>query len=115
MRLRTVAGYRMITTTYKVLVDDNYHYMDPSERYEFGRFESLEAALQACKGIVDDFLAEHHRPGMTKEELYGLYVHFGEDPFIVGGEGGRTHFSAWQYAEQRCRAMCEGDDKGGDA
>ncbi|HEX4077749.1 MAG TPA: hypothetical protein VHX61_02590 [Rhizomicrobium sp.] len=38
--------------TYTVFVDDNYHYMDASERYTLGEFETLKAAVDACKLIV---------------------------------------------------------------
>jgi hypothetical protein len=48
---------------YRVLVDDNYHYMDESERYELGEFDTLEEAVAACKKVVDAFLKDAYRPG----------------------------------------------------
>jgi hypothetical protein len=39
---------------YRVFVDDNFHYMDPDERYELGSFEDCESAVAACKRIVDE-------------------------------------------------------------
>jgi len=91
--------------TYKVFVDDNYHYMDESERYLLGDFESLEAAVAACKKIVDEFLVSSHRPGMTSAELLTQYIHFGEDPYIFAGDG-IVHFSARDYASVRVREIC---------
>ena len=34
----------METRAYVVSVDDNYHYMDESERYDHGRFATYEEA-----------------------------------------------------------------------
>ena len=94
---------------YTVMVDDNSHYMDERERWELGTFTSLDEATVACRMLVDRWLAENHKPGMTGAELYSLYTSFGEDPFILSGEGasGRK-FSAWDYAKERAQALCDG-------
>jgi hypothetical protein len=89
---------------YTVFIDDNYHYMDESERITHGEFETLEAANKACKKIVNDCLAYSYTPGMTAEKLYESYTFFGEDPWISGGEG--VPFSSWTYARQRCNEIC---------
>lgn len=34
---------------YKVIVADNYHYMDESESYASGTYATLEEAVAACK------------------------------------------------------------------
>lgn len=90
---------------YKVMVDDNFHYMDPEERYTLGEFETLDEAIRACKSIVDDFLEHDYVPGMTAEKLYGRYTSFGEDPFVFTGRG-EVPFSAWTYAKERCDEIC---------
>ena len=94
---------------YRVVVDDNFHYMDPDERREQGTYETVEEALATCRGIVDHSLAENYEPGVSADALYDHYVGFGDDPFIVvlGGADDRAKFSAWDYAKERCRAMCE--------
>ncbi len=94
-------------TMYQVLVDDNFHYMDEEERTEHGEFETLEAAIAACRRIVDDFLLSNCKPGMSADGLYQYYTGFGTDPFIVGGEV-RCDFSAWDYARRRCNEICGG-------
>lgn len=38
--------------SFKVFVDDNYHYQDESERYEQGEFGSFEAARFYCDKVV---------------------------------------------------------------
>ena len=38
---------------YKVLVDDNFHFMDESERYEAGVFSTVEEAIAKYKRIID--------------------------------------------------------------
>ena len=90
---------------YRVMVDDNYHYMDESERYLLGAYATREAAVAAARAVVDAFLLGARRPGMTAEALYTQYVTFGEDPFIVGPAGEAGLFSAWDYARARCAEM----------
>ncbi|NIR63564.1 MAG: hypothetical protein GWN55_04270, partial [Phycisphaerae bacterium] len=51
--------------TFKVFVDDNFHYQDKSERYELGEFETFEAAVNTCKSIVDQYLTSAFKPGMS--------------------------------------------------
>jgi len=103
LREATFSGAKM---SFKVLVDDNFHYQDKSERYVQGEYESYEAALAACKMIVDQYLASAFKVGMIAAELYHSYVLFGEDPFIVPKPEG-ADFSAWVYAKQRCAEMCD--------
>ncbi len=89
---------------YKVMIDDNFDYMDDDARYEHGAYDSAAEAIDACRRIVDDDLREFYKPGMTPAELYDHYKSFGRDPFIVASEGAeRVAFSAWTYAEERCR------------
>ena len=92
--------------SYRVLVDDNYHYMDETERYELGVYPTLTAAIQAAQAIVDEFLLSALKPGLTAGELYDQYTFFGEDPFVAPPEGQPGAFSAWDYARQRCEALC---------
>jgi hypothetical protein len=93
---------------FKVLVDDNFHHMDESERYELGQFPTFAEALAASRGIVDKYLIAEFKPGMTSQALYASYTAFGGDPFIVpmGSEDEDHEFSAWGYAQCRCDEMC---------
>jgi hypothetical protein len=90
------------------MVDDNFHYQDPDERREHGTYETVQEALAACRGIVDRSLKEEYRPGISAEALYDRYKSFGDDPFImvIDGAGDGATFSAWSYAEERCRVIC---------
>ena len=93
--------------SYRVYVGDNYHYMDESETYTLGPFESRDEAVALSRGIVDDFLVANHRPGMSAAELLELYHLFGEDPSVVPTPGeGAVPFSAWDYAAQRVTEIC---------
>ncbi len=92
--------------SFTIFIDDNFHYQDESERYEQGVYESYEAAVIACKLIVDQYLADTFREGMKSAELYKSYISFGEDPFIVPDSEGAA-FSAWDYAKQLCSEMCD--------
>jgi hypothetical protein len=91
--------------TYIVFVDDNFHYMDSSERTTHGEFETLDAAVDACRKIVDACLASAHENGMTAKDLYSSYIAFGDDPWISGADD--VPFSAWTYANQRCAEICQ--------
>jgi hypothetical protein len=92
---------------YKVMVDDNFDYMDEDKRYEHGVFLTAEEAISACKRIVDSNLNGFMKPGMTSSELYDAYTHFGDDPFIVcvKPDDESVKFSAWNYAEERSRVV----------
>jgi hypothetical protein len=89
------------------MVDDNFHYMDESERCEHGGFATAEEAIAACKRIVDEDLKNSYKPGITERELYEAYTAFGEDPFVVAVDNTdkAVHFSARDYARERCRAL----------
>ena len=91
---------------YKVVVDDNFHYMDESERYTHGEFEVSWVALSAAKALVDADLNSLYQTGMTADELYRQYTSFGSDPYIVS-EDQSCHFSAWSYAKGRCPDICK--------
>jgi hypothetical protein len=69
----------------------------------------LERAIAACRGIVDKSLEAGYRPGISAKGLYDHYVSFGDDPFIVVLDGAdeRAQFSAWSYAKERCRVICQ--------
>ena len=88
---------------YSVFVDDNYHYMDESERYKKGDYATLDKAIAACKLMVDEFLNDERACG-TAAERYRQYIGFGPDPFIVTDDPDAVSppFSAWKYAKQRC-------------
>ena len=87
---------------YKVMVDDNFHYMAEDERWEYGTFATAEEALDACRRLVDEALMEEYRDGATAEQLFVRYTSFGDDPFIVAlDDAEKVEFSAAAYAEQR--------------
>lgn len=92
---------------YKVLVDDNYHYMDESARYELGEFPTLAAAIEASQQIVDEFLLSAVSSAGTADALMASYVQFGEDPFILALEEKESGvlFSARDYARRRCEEL----------
>src|SRR5258708_2881041 len=95
-----------MTKLYTVFVDDNFHYMDESERYKLGEFDDCAAAIAACKQIVDEFLLPNSG---RSEDLYVTYTMFGEDPFILTDDP-NCKFSARDYAREAVRSQKE--DKG---
>jgi hypothetical protein len=91
---------------FTVFVADNFHYLDESENYEYGSFESLDAAIDAAKRIVNAFLFSALKPGMTSEQLYEHYLAFGDDPYISGAAEDEVPFSARAYARDQCAELC---------
>ncbi len=89
---------------YSVYVDDNFHYMDKSERYKLGTFETCEEAVIACMKIVDEFLLAGYGEGKNHKQLIEEYLFFGDDPFIVSGDK-KCFFSARDYASKRCNEI----------
>jgi len=65
---------------FKIFVDDNYHYMDKSERYSVGSYDSLEEAVNKCKEITIKSLKDLYEKGITPETLSAQWAMFGEDP-----------------------------------
>ena len=86
---------------YKVLIDDNFHYMDESERYTLGEYDSCAAAVAACKKVVDEFLI--HNLGQC-DDLMASYCMFGDDPFIITDDPD-CRFSARDYAREQARLL----------
>jgi hypothetical protein len=91
---------KMRKKKYTIVIDDNFHFMDESESYKSGEFDTYEEALGECKKILDDFLEDAVRPGDTADQLYSAFVMFGETPHIHGEKLGK--FSATNYARKRC-------------
>jgi hypothetical protein len=108
-RLLNLEGCHM--TRYKVMVDDNFHYMDEEERFELGMLLTAEEAVAACKRIVDEDLDHLNQPGMTAAKLNELYTMFGSDPFIVAVRPNDeiVEFSAWKYAKERSSLVASRD------
>ncbi len=89
---------------YQVLIYDNFHYQDESERVKHGVFATPNEAVAACRSIVDGYLTDAFRPGMTADALFESYTAFGEDPFVVPDSpaDAPVKFSAWDYARRQC-------------
>ena len=96
---------------YKVYVDDNYHYMDESARYVAGSYSSLEEAVERCKEITIKSLKHLYENGISPEKLSAQWAMFGEDPFVVGGDGS-VPFSARKFiTTELCRVIIESLEK----
>ena len=90
-----------------VYIDDNYHYMDESERITAGSYNSLEKAIEKCKKITIISLKHLFEKGMTPEKLSAQWSMFGDDPFIVG-ESDSIPFSAREFVTaELCKAIID--------
>lgn len=90
---------------YTVYVDDNFHFMDKSERYKLREFDACQSAVAACKQIVDEFL-ERCDPNAGADAMFNQYASFGEDPW-VSSDDPDCKFSAWEYAKERCSQLAQ--------
>ena len=54
--------------------------------------------------IVDDFMRQGYREGLTFKDMWEGYMMFGEDPFIESDDP-ECKFSAWSYAKERYREL----------
>ncbi len=90
---------------FQVVVDDNFHAMDPEERYTDGVFPSEETAVDRARAIIDTFLSNQFVPTMSADELYHIFCAYGECPQVLPECG----FSPYAYARIRCRELCEAD------
>jgi hypothetical protein len=88
---------------FKIFVDDNYHYMDESERYAVGSYDSLEEAVSKCEEITIRSLRDLYENGITPETLRSQWAMFGEDPYVFGGDGA-VPFSARKFISTE---LCE--------
>ncbi|MGF6806061.1 hypothetical protein OKW30_001187 [Paraburkholderia sp. Clong3] len=98
--------------TVKLFEDDNRHYQDPEYRACRGSFETVGAAISEAQRIVNASLDELFEPGMSATELFARYQAFGADPWIPAGDDGPLiAFSAWDFARERCEAICGATQK----
>ena len=81
---------------FRVIVDDNYHHANESDRYTVGSYASLEEALDKCKEITVKSLEHFYEEGITPEKLSAQWAMFGEDPYIFTGKGS-VPFSARKF------------------
>ncbi len=99
----------MTTATKKfyLRVYDNYHYMDESEAYNTGEFETYGDAVIAAKAIVDEFFEHNLKSGISPDQLGVQYALFGDDPIILPNvHGEHERFSAHTYANIREEEIC---------
>lgn len=94
---------------YELLVDDNFHFMDESYRFSAGTFDRYEDAVAKAQAMIDGELVHmlKGKDGVSADELYDLYMGFGNDPFIAGEPQPEEIFSASTYARERCLDLCE--------
>ena len=85
---------------FDIFIDDNFHYMDESERFHHGTFDTLEEAVTEARRIVEKSVRSFFKPGMSFDALWMQYKAFGDDPFFTSGG-----FSAWSYAAEFAQAL----------
>lgn len=101
-RETTSAGERnAFTEPWRVMVSDNFDFMDDDAPSCAGSYPTYEAALARAKGIVEASIKNSQ--GTTADEIYDHYTSFGDDAFILAPAGTKQPeplFSSWTYAEE---------------
>ena len=89
---------------FKVFVDDNWQFMDDSERYTLGEYKTYEEAVEACKVFINESL-EEALDDESKGNLgiYGRFCLAGDDPWIRPVPEGKKRFSGSEYVLQWCK------------
>jgi hypothetical protein len=89
-----------IKNGYRVMVDDNFHYMDERYRECAGTFDNYEDALGLAQKITFESVVSNE--SSTAAETFQKYKDFGKDPFIQPfgeAEPPEENYSAWTTAE----------------
>lgn len=96
---------------YHLRVYDNFHYNDESEAYDQGLYNSYDHALEAAKGVVDEFLIFNWRKGMLSNDLHVLFLMYGDDPIIVPNDRNEPldlpRFDARDYVVEIIEEFCK--------
>lgn len=92
---------------YRLVVYDNFHYMDDDEPYQKGEYETYELALADAKAMVESFLEFNWKTGMTPDQLIDVFNDFGEEPTIIprNNDNGEI-FSARKYVKDIAESIC---------
>ena len=92
---------------YRLVVYDNFHYMDDDEPYEKGEYETYELALADAKSMIESFLEFNWKNGMTPDQLIDVFNDFGEEPTIIprNNDNGEI-FSARKYVNEIAESIC---------
>jgi hypothetical protein len=90
----------MAEERFTVMVDDNFHYTDEDHRYKHGEFSTYADAVDACKKMLDEELADMLKQGIDPKDLSSQWAMFGSDPFIIGGS---EIFSSRDYLAEKTK------------
>ena len=93
-------------TSYEVIVANDFLLNGNEYEYKL-TFSDKEKAIAACKKIIDDFLAQHCKKGMSSEQLNNLYSVFSEHPWVFSSAESDI-FDEYKYIAGRCKELCTG-------
>lgn len=90
-----------MTKSYLVESYDNFHVGDEGgEWMTHGSFTTVEAAVACARSVIDDWIKEHYKPGMTAEGLRNRFRVYGYVTVVRGADGA---FDAYKYLDERLR------------
>lgn len=94
---------------FSVVIDDNFHHMDPEDRYTLATYPTYEEALARCKACLDCDAREYGSPGLTFEEAFEAFASFGETASVVPAHPDNP-LLPWPYVRERLRELCAEED-----
>ncbi len=108
----TMTTEPIVSHQYKVIVADNFHYMDRDYRKEGGSFPTLESAIATCKQMTVHSVMLQYEEGIEPSKLVEKYKAFGLDPYIISPDSDSDvetiPFSAWTFvSEELCAQIIQ--------
>ena len=70
---------------FSVLIIDNAHYMEPETERVVDGFATLDEAIAFAKKRVRASVEELRSPGISKTDLRKLWLIYGENAIVIGG------------------------------
>src|SRR5258708_33765065 len=79
-------GILRMSNDYSVLIIDNAHYMDPETERIVEGFATLDEAIAFARNRVRSSVEELRSPGISKTDLRKLWLIYGENASVIGGD-----------------------------
>jgi hypothetical protein len=83
------------------------------DMYDYGHsfrgpeYPTANAAIEHAQRVIDEFLKDSMKPGMTARELYEHFMMFGEDVVIAPIDGApAVSFKGQAYVRKRAAELC---------
>ncbi len=83
---------------------DNFRFPVAYDWMHIGGYDDLNAAITACKQVIDEFYRENIEADDSADDLFKKYLMYGEVPCITGSYD-ETAFNSQNYAIKRSEEL----------